>query len=70
MRKGRAELWHEGFKAGQVFGNPCPYPEGSREHLAWEEGWAEAVMKRTGGDYRNEPSPSGWEKLFNWLRRQ
>ena len=68
MNKDRAELWHEGFKADELLGGRCPYPEGSREALAWEAGWAEGVMKRTGDDYRNEPPSNAWEKLLKWLR--
>lgn len=42
------DLWHEGFKAGFLFGSRCPYPAGSAEAETWEAGWAVAVSKREG----------------------
>ena len=28
--------WYEGFKAGGLLGNQCPYPPGTREAHEWE----------------------------------
>jgi hypothetical protein len=68
MAKNKNEVWHEGFTAGAFFSSRCPYPEQSKDADAWEAGWAEGTLMRTGGDYCSEPPPSGWQKLLQWLR--
>lgn len=70
MTKTRKELdalWCEGFEAGQILSSLNPYPDGSRNADAWDAGWAEGVLKRTGKDYADKPTPSGWHKLLQRL---
>ncbi|WP_259375259.1 hypothetical protein [Azohydromonas australica] len=44
------------MKAGLVFGNGWPYPQGTDEARQWELGWPEGVFKRARGNggYRVE----------------
>lgn len=59
----------EGFKAGQVLGSRCPYPDGTQEARQWEIGWAQGVLQRTrshAGSPGTQHSHTGWP---DWLRR-
>lgn len=69
MAANRDDLWHQGFKAGGCFGGRCPYPQGSQAARAWQAGWAEGVMRRTGATYRSRPEPTSAQVLLKKLRR-
>lgn len=58
----------QGFKAGLVFGNRCPYPEGTDEARQWELGWSEGVLRRTSGsgNYRDEETAGPWHQPGLW----
>jgi len=65
MERKQDDFWHEGFKAGFLFGSQCPYPVGSAEAETWEAGWAAAMLKRDGLSM-NKPKGT-FQKLLKTL---
>lgn len=66
-RKERQRIWHQGFDQARFMGAKCPYPAGSDQAEAWENGWAEGVMRRHGAPHDSVPPAAGWRYLLKLL---
>jgi hypothetical protein len=50
--------WLEGFTAGEAQRFGCPYRPGTVEAKAWEAGWVQGALKRSGKSCRDTPLAS------------
>lgn len=58
MTEGPRTAWLEGFAAGELDKYGCPYRPGTAEAKAWEAGWEQGRLKRSGMPCRETPLPS------------
>uniref|UniRef100_UPI001E5274DC hypothetical protein n=1 Tax=Azohydromonas aeria TaxID=2590212 RepID=UPI001E5274DC len=66
-RKERQRIWHQGFDQARFMGAKCPYSAGSDQAEAWENGWAEGVIRRHGAPHDSVPPAAGWRRLMKLL---
>ena len=66
-RKEHERVWHQGFEQACFLGAKCPFPAGSDQADAWEDGWNEGVMRRHGTPHDSEPPVAGWRRLLKLL---
>ncbi|WP_156901696.1 hypothetical protein [Azohydromonas australica] len=58
IKQSEREIWSDGFAHGQALSDiagVCPYPHGSTNIDAWQDGWYQGALKTDGLTYRDVP---------------
>lgn len=69
MATNRCDPRHEGYKAGGYFGGSCPYPSGSQDALAWQQGWEEGAKRHRSTRGLELRPPAPWQQFLKRLRK-